>query len=103
MQNRKGAKTQGRRKDHILFAPSLRPLRLLCLNLQINQWIFDVKVRKDESALAPKQLLKHVLAKKLPHPFDLFEFEQNVRNAACRYIQNIRSGDKTKGDFHFHY
>jgi hypothetical protein len=95
-----------RRKDarkaqrkYISFASS----RLLCLNLQINQWIFDVKVRKDESALAPKQLLKHVLAKKLPHPFDLFEFEQNVRNAACRYIQNIRSGDKTKGDFHFHY
>jgi len=33
--------------------------------------------------------------------FYLFEFEQNVRNAAGQYIQNIRSGDKTKGDFHF--
>lgn len=31
--------------------------------------------------------------------FDLFEFEQNVRNAASRYIQNIQPGDKTKGDF----
>ena len=31
--------------------------------------------------------------------FDLFEFEQNVRNTAGRYIQNSQSGDKTKGDF----
>ena len=31
--------------------------------------------------------------------FDLFEFEQNVRNAAKRNIQNIQPGDKTKGDF----
>jgi hypothetical protein len=31
--------------------------------------------------------------------FYLFEFEQNVRNAAQRYIQNIQPGDKTKGDF----
>ena len=31
--------------------------------------------------------------------FDLFEFEQNVRNTAGRYIQNIQPGDKTKGDF----
>ncbi len=28
-----------------------------------------------------------------------FEFEQNVRNTALRYIQNNQSGDKTKGDF----
>lgn len=33
--------------------------------------------------------------------FYLFEFEQNVRNRASPYIQNIQSGDKTKGDFHF--
>ena len=33
--------------------------------------------------------------------FYLFEFEQNVRNTAERYIQNIQPGDKTKGDFHF--
>src|SRR6267154_3012865 len=33
--------------------------------------------------------------------FYLFEFEQNVRNTAQRYIQNIQPGDKTKGDFHF--
>jgi hypothetical protein len=33
--------------------------------------------------------------------FDLFEFEQNVRNRAVLYIQNIQPGDKTKGDFHF--
>lgn len=52
-------------------------------------------------ASAPKQLLKHVLAEKLPHPFYLFEFEQNVRNRAMLYIQNIQAGDKTKGDFHF--
>jgi transposase len=31
--------------------------------------------------------------------FYLFEFEQNVRNMASPYIQNIQSGDKTKGDF----
>lgn len=31
--------------------------------------------------------------------FYLFEFEQNVRNAAKRDIQNIQPGDKTKGDF----
>ncbi len=31
--------------------------------------------------------------------FDLFEFEQNVRNRAPLYIQNIQPGDKTKGDF----
>jgi len=30
---------------------------------------------------------------------DLFEFEQNVRNRAALYIQNIQPGDKTKGDF----
>jgi hypothetical protein len=34
-------------------------------------------------------------------PFYLFEFEQNVRNKAMPYIQNIQPGDKTKGDFHF--
>jgi len=33
--------------------------------------------------------------------FYLFEFEQNVRNTAGQYIQNIQPGDKTKGDFHF--
>lgn len=33
--------------------------------------------------------------------FNLFEFEQNVRSAALRCIQNIQPGDKTKGDFHF--
>lgn len=33
--------------------------------------------------------------------FYLFEFEQNVRNRAMLYIQNIQPGDKTKGDFHF--
>lgn len=33
--------------------------------------------------------------------FYLFEFEQNVRNAAGLYILNIQPGDKTKGDFHF--
>jgi transposase len=31
--------------------------------------------------------------------FYLFEFEQNVRNIARQYIQNIQPGDKTKGDF----
>ena len=31
--------------------------------------------------------------------FYLFEFEQNVRNTARQYIQNIQPGDKTKGDF----
>jgi hypothetical protein len=31
--------------------------------------------------------------------FYLFEFEQNVRNAAGQYIQNIQPGDKAKGDF----
>ena len=31
--------------------------------------------------------------------FYLFEFEQNVRNTALRYIQNIQPGDKTKGRF----
>ena len=34
--------------------------------------------------------------------FYLFEFEQNVRSALYGYIQNIRPGDKTKGDFHFY-
>jgi len=31
--------------------------------------------------------------------FDLFEFEQNVRNTAKQSIQNIQSGVKTKRDF----
>lgn len=36
--------------------------------------------------------------------FDLFEFEQNVRNLAWLGIQNIQPGDKTKGDFSlFHF
>ena len=36
--------------------------------------------------------------------FYLFEFEQNVRNKAMLYIQNIQPGDKTKGDFSlFHF
>ena len=30
--------------------------------------------------------------------FYLLEFEQNVRNSAIHYIQNIQPGDKTKGD-----
>jgi transposase len=33
--------------------------------------------------------------------FYLLELEQNVRNTACRYIQNIQPGEKAKGDFHF--
>jgi transposase len=37
----------------------------------------------------------------MAHSFYLFEFEQNVRNGAKRYIQNIQPGDKMKGDFHF--
>ena len=35
------------------------------------------------------------------HPFYLFEFEQNVRNTAKLYIQNIQAGEKTKRDFHY--
>jgi transposase len=35
--------------------------------------------------------------------FYLFEFEQNVRNTAKQYIQNIQPGDKTKRDFHFSF
>lgn len=31
-------------------------------------------------------------------PFYLLESEQNVRNYACRNIQNIQPGEKTKGD-----
>jgi len=30
--------------------------------------------------------------------FYLLESEQNVRNYACRIIQNIQPGEKTKGD-----
>jgi transposase len=30
--------------------------------------------------------------------FYLLESEQNVRNYACRNIQNIQPGEKTKGD-----
>ena len=30
--------------------------------------------------------------------FYLLEFEQNVRNIAEHYIQNIQPGEKTKGD-----
>ena len=30
--------------------------------------------------------------------FYLLEFEQNVRNIAVHYIQNIQLGEKTKGD-----
>jgi len=37
----------------------------------------------------------------MPHPFYLFELEQNVRNAAWQYIKNIQPGEKAKGDFHF--
>ena len=36
-------------------------------------------------------------------PFYLFEFEQNVRDVAGPYTQNIQAGDKTKRDFHFLY
>jgi hypothetical protein len=43
-------------------------------------------------------LLKHILTKRSPHSFFLQEFEQNVKNNACRYILNIQQGDKTKGD-----
>ena len=35
--------------------------------------------------------------------FYLFEFEQNVRNRAMLYIQNIQPGDKTKGDFSLYH
>ena len=39
-------------------------------------------MKKGESSLASKQLLKHVAGKKSPHSFYLLEFEQNVRNTA---------------------
>lgn len=38
----------------------------------------------------------------MAHSFYLLEFEQNVRSAALRHIQNFQPGDKTKRDFHFH-
>jgi transposase len=62
------------------------------------------KSEESESRIATKQLSK---ACSLIEPdltlFYLFEFEQNVRNTALRYIQNIQSGDKTEGDFTFHF
>ena len=43
---------------------------------------FELKVKRGESTSVPKQLLKYVLTEIQPHPFYLFEFEQNVRNKA---------------------
>jgi len=45
--------------------------------------------------------VRYVRTEKWPTLFYLFEFEQNVRNTARLYIQNIQPGEKTKGDFHF--
>ena len=46
-----------------------------------------------------KQLTKYVGAEKWPHPFYLFEFEQNVKRMAKLCSLNIQPGDKTKRDF----
>ena len=56
---------------------------------------------KGESEIQGQTTLKYVVRKKWPHSFYPFEFEQNVRNTAQLYIQNIQPGDKTKKDFHF--
>ena len=53
------------------------------------------KVKKGESTLCPNNLYSMFSRRKWPHSFYLFEFEQNVRNRAMLYIQNIQPGDKT--------
>jgi len=59
------------------------------------------KFEKSEKGLElsrAKTTLEVCSHKENAHPFNLFEFEQNVRTA-FGLSQNIRSGDKTKGDF----
>jgi len=46
--------------------------------------------------MARKTALLYVLEKILPHIFYLLESEQNVRNIAKHYIQNIQTGEKTE-------
>ena len=60
-----------------------------------------VESEKDKSGYSPKVAIMHAGRKIRPYPFYLLEFEQNVRKAAKQHIQNIQSGGKTKGDFHF--
>lgn len=38
----------------------------------------------------------------LPHGFCLLESEQNVRNVAWLYIQDIHRGEKTMKGYHFY-
>src|SRR5690606_41867349 len=59
------------------------------------------KVKRGESASVAKQLKKYVLTEKMPHPFDLFELQQNVRNTACGISRMTNQEKKRKGDFHF--
>ena len=42
----------------------------------------------------------HVVFKRQPHLFYLFEFEQNVRNKAVLYIQNNNQELKRREIFH---
>lgn len=61
------------------------------------------KVKKGESTLWPNSLYSMFSQRNGLTLFYLFEFEQNVRNRAMLYIQNIPPGDKTKGDFSLYY
>ena len=56
---------------------------------------------ESESEIQGQTTLKVCCQKEMASLFYPFEFEQNVRNTAPLYIQNIQPGDKTKKDFHF--
>jgi hypothetical protein len=56
-------------------------------------------VKNSESESQGQTTLKVCSQKEIASLFYPFEFEQNVRNAALLYIQNIQPGDKTKKGF----
>ena len=52
-------------------------------------------------AFGPKQLWKHAPTKKLPHPFFLFEFEQNVRPSHSEAARISKQETKRREIFTF--
>lgn len=60
-----------------------------------------VKVRRDRSGKFPLSNYEVCCPKEKTLFLLLLEFEQNVRNTVCLYIQNIHPGDKTIKRCHF--
>lgn len=64
--------------------------------------VLIIQVKKDESFLLPSNLW-YAVAKIWPHPFYLFEFEQNVRNTEFLVYPGYPVWRKNEGRFSLNY